>query len=396
MKIKATPGFEPGDGGFADLWAKRCIPYFSANLGLAPKILPSLCPTLARSSVLGWGKIGTDFRCPMATLASSRQILLKLTPELTYPVVVYTPSLVVAKDVPATARYTGFLSDLRLKSVINSLEEITLPEFELGQSKTAKMAIVRDLEYNNPRYNLHICLKTGNGPWLSIFEFSLQNRKPFFVTEILGYLTHQPLFTISPDTTLGVQFSDVGYGIPKTGDELILYGSVREEHSIPTPQIIQYFNTGTTDDPVIDIPDEVDMASLLPVRTDLTVQGYNQYNQLLRRNEGYEEILPYATLHTWDALKLAQLNVLIASEFVADLDNVVFTIPEAFRPSSIIAVACNSYGETYENTMQARNEFILLIHPDGLVKVRALDRERGWMNNGSYYNLIGNVTYCYA
>jgi hypothetical protein len=332
----------------------------------------------------------------MATLASSRQILLKLTPELTYPVVVYTPSLVVAKDVPATARYTGFLSDLRLKSVINSLEEITLPEFELGQSKTAKMAIVRDLEYNNPRYNLHICLKTGNGPWLSIFEFSLQNRKPFFVTEILGYLTHQPLFTISPDTTLGVQFSDVGYGIPKTGDELILYGSVREEHSIPTPQIIQYFNTGTTDDPVIDIPDEVDMTSLLPVKTSLPVAEFNSSTAMIRRIGGYSEINSYATLYTWDALKLAQLNLLIGDGIDSSSEMIVTTIPEGFRPTEVIAIPCNSYIEGYEGSFAAIGELILFIHPDGSVKMRVLNNYR--LNDLDYglVNVVANLTYSYA
>lgn len=165
----------------------------------------------------------------------TQQICKQLpTPSTGEIIPIYEPALVSANDLVSGIRYNGYVTDLRIRSVVSSLPETPLPEFELGASKTAKMAVVRDLEYASPRFGLEILLSCEGSPYLPIFEFALHNRQPFFVTEVLSYLTNQPALALAPDASLAVRFKDVGYGFPQGTDEFVVYGVAREEAIQPS------------------------------------------------------------------------------------------------------------------------------------------------------------------
>lgn len=147
---------------------------------------------------------------------------------------IYEPSIISGNDTVTGLRYNGYITDLRIRSVVESLPETPLPEFELGESRTQKMATMRDLEYKSPRYALEVLLSYSNSPYLPIFEFSMHNRKPFFITEVTSYLTNQPALALAPDAALAVRFIDVGYGYPKATDSFVVYGCAREESIHPS------------------------------------------------------------------------------------------------------------------------------------------------------------------
>lgn len=217
------------------------------------------------------------------------------------PIEIYRPSLVGHPDLDPDQRYNGYITDLRIKTKISTLTETPLPEFELGQSKTAKMALVRDLEYFSPRYNLDVLLRQGDdGPWVSIFEFAVHARAPFFILEVLGYLTSQPAFAVGPDATLGMEFSDVGYGLPSFAlDQVHLYGVVREEYSTPDPPIIIQQVLPVT--PVEEIPMADLTAKIVPL-----VYG----NEIYDSSDDFDKFADgkSARLLVWESLKLAQLD----------------------------------------------------------------------------------------
>lgn len=223
------------------------------------------------------------------------------------PVEIYRPSLVNHPDVPESQRHTGYITDLRIKTKIQSIAETPLPEFALGASKTAKLAVVRDLEYFSPRYNLDVLLKYDGGEWLSIFELALHNRQPFFVSELLGYLTRNPAFAVAPDAILGMQFTNVGYGLPDYHlDSIYLNGVVREEYSTPDPPII--IQSVLPAQP----SEDIDMADLTPIQATLTLgnSAYAAYGP----GQYYSTDISYRLL-VWPALKLAHLDFTLLLDY---------------------------------------------------------------------------------
>lgn len=173
----------------------------------------------------------------MYTITRSTQILQPVNSYAPNEIkVLYAPTAINTNEIEglSSIAYTGFITDLRLRSLASNLPEQEIPDIPLRSSKTDKARIIRDWEYRSPRYELEMLLSVENSPdWVPIFTFSIQNRQPFFITNILSYLTDQPAFAIASNATLGYRFKDVGYGFPDVNDGLVFYGSANEEAVFP-------------------------------------------------------------------------------------------------------------------------------------------------------------------
>lgn len=143
--------------------------------------------------------------------------------------VIYETGYVSPWDITQSLKFYGFLTDLRARIDIRSLAESEIPDIPLGTSRTAKSEIVREMEYGSARYELELLIRNTYSGWMSLFNFSLLNRRPFYVVDLLSYLSNQPAFAVANDAMLGVRVVDVGYGSMQPGDSVNIFGCAREE-----------------------------------------------------------------------------------------------------------------------------------------------------------------------
>ncbi|HEY9661436.1 MAG TPA: hypothetical protein V6C65_23515, partial [Allocoleopsis sp.] len=85
-------------------------------------------------------------------------------------------------------------------------------------------------------------LATSNQPQCHIATISLLNRRPYYHVNLMPYLSDNGVFNIANDAVLLASIQNVGHGLLQASDEVVIFGSVREEMSaIPTqPRVIQY------------------------------------------------------------------------------------------------------------------------------------------------------------
>jgi len=164
------------------------------------------------------------------TFNRSVQIIKPITPENASNVtVIYETGHVSPYDITQSLKFYGFITDLRARIQVPSLPESQVPDIPLGSSRTAKSEIIRDLEYGSNRYEMEFLLRDTYSGWMPLYTFSLLNRPPFYVLDLLSYLSNQPAFAIANDAQLGVRVLDVGYGLPQAGDSINIFGCAREE-----------------------------------------------------------------------------------------------------------------------------------------------------------------------
>lgn len=184
----------------------------------------------------------------------SQQILTQVTPDnQTSVITLYQPGLVTPWDRTSSLRYYGFISDLRVNIDISSLPETQIPQLDLGASRTERLTAVKQMEWGSPRYELDMLMKKSNTGWLPVASLSLLNRRPYYLINVLNYLTDQVAFQVANDAVLGIRVRDVGHGLMNGDDRLTFFGAVKEEVStIPSefPEITlsqDYFvNVGDT------------------------------------------------------------------------------------------------------------------------------------------------------
>jgi hypothetical protein len=166
----------------------------------------------------------------------SRQVLTPLRANTgTDLITLYQPGLALPTDRTAGLRYNGYLTNLRARIKVPSLPESTLPNLDTGSTRTDRITAVRNQEWGSPRYELDIFLRTTFTGWLCIATISLLNRPPFYITNLMGFLSDGVAFHLAAESVLACQLRNVGYGLLQGADEVIIFGDVREEAiALPT------------------------------------------------------------------------------------------------------------------------------------------------------------------
>lgn len=132
-------------------------------------------------------------------------------------------------------RYYGFITDLRAKVRISSIPEKPLPTLDLEQSRTERLTAVRDLEWMGQRYELGLYLQSARLGPLHIASISLLNRQPYYHVNLLPYFTDNALINFASDAQLLARIENAGYGFLSGFDEVVIFGSVKEElTTLPT------------------------------------------------------------------------------------------------------------------------------------------------------------------
>jgi len=225
------------------------------------------------------------------TYSRTQQILAAFAEGNTSMQTIYQPSAISPYDRVQTLRFYGFITSLRMKVDINSLNEADLPNLDADTTRTERLTALRDMEWKAPRKQIAFFMKTSRLDWQPIFDVSLTNRLPYYQVNLLPYLTDNISFDTSNDFILGAQIVNVGYGRLQGTDRVILFGSVREEiTTLPTDSkeisfATPYSWTVSSTSQLI-IPANPNRQQVTLINTSLTDEAYINYGGMASLGQG--------------------------------------------------------------------------------------------------------------
>lgn len=118
------------------------------------------------------------------------------------------------------------LRDLRCTSRVKGLKALTLPDFELTDSDTEKLAKTKFLQWEQERRHIDVFLGNSFG-WDNIATVSLINSGyPYSIEELMPYLTAGLAYPLDGQQSIGIQVVDAGFGGLAANERLTFYGAV--------------------------------------------------------------------------------------------------------------------------------------------------------------------------
>lgn len=143
---------------------------------------------------------------------------------------IYEPSLVFENDSIDGNRFNGFLTELRVMVQLVSIEEGAIPNPALTASRTDKINLVYEYEWQSPRKVLGLYLGERNNPTKSLVgQVSLVRRDPMYQKGLLKYLTESIAYSFAPNLQLYARIENAGYGFLSSNDVITIFGAAREE-----------------------------------------------------------------------------------------------------------------------------------------------------------------------
>lgn len=151
---------------------------------------------------------------------------------------IYQPGTLNVQSLAQNARYSGFITSLRLSVSIPSIPEVQFPDTEIGMSDGEINALLRAKEIASPKIQLNLFLRSSNyvEP-LKIAAISLFNRPPYYTVDLLLYLADTAAFDVGSDCALLMQLENVGYGLLGGADRVAIFGSAVEEAENTAPSL---------------------------------------------------------------------------------------------------------------------------------------------------------------
>ncbi len=225
------------------------------------------------------------------TYSRTQQILSAFAANDSSMRIIYQPSAISPYDRVQTLRFYGFITSLRMKVDIQSLNEADLPDLEADATRLERLTALRNMEWRSPRKQITFFMRTANVSWQPIFDISLLNRLPYYAVNLLPYLTDNISFDTSNDCLIAAQITNAGYGLLEGADRVTLYGSVREEiTTLPTDSKEISFATphswAISDESRLILPANPNRQQVTLVNTSLTDEVFINYGGMASLGEG--------------------------------------------------------------------------------------------------------------
>lgn len=142
---------------------------------------------------------------------------------------IYQPGWLNPYDIIAGAKYSGFVTSLRLTIDIKSIAEITTIATDiLADDSTISSANLETFN-GNPKKCLTFYIRTADTPMIKVADIYLFNQRPYYYVDLINYFTSAGTFDIAPDTIISAGLTDVGNGLLFGDDRILLLGSSVEE-----------------------------------------------------------------------------------------------------------------------------------------------------------------------
>ncbi|MFN6488132.1 MULTISPECIES: hypothetical protein [unclassified Nostoc] len=141
----------------------------------------------------------------------------------------YQPGTLNSLDIVNNAKYSGFVTSLRLTIDIISIDELEVVENDILADDATIAANAKTTFNNNPKKCLSFFIGNSNTPPIKVADIFVFNQRPFYYLSLLPYFTSASTFDVAPDSIIAVQQRDVGYGLLQDEDRVLILGSVIEE-----------------------------------------------------------------------------------------------------------------------------------------------------------------------
>lgn len=144
----------------------------------------------------------------------------------------YQPGWLNSLDIVANARYSGFITSLRLTIDVSSINELEPIASDILADDETITANGKATFQGNQKKCLSFYMRTNDIPLIKVVDIYLFNQRPYYYVDVLKYFTSSSTLDIAPDTQICVQVRDVGNGLLQNNDRVFLLGTVIEESPI--------------------------------------------------------------------------------------------------------------------------------------------------------------------
>jgi hypothetical protein len=146
---------------------------------------------------------------------------------------VYQPGWLNALDIISNAKYSGFITSLRLTIDITSINSMSIVKSDIFDSNDTVDSNNKETFNYNAKKCLSFYMKTANTPLIKIADAYLFNQRPYYYLDLINYFTSAGTFDVAPDATIACQLVDVGHGLLQGNDRVMLLGCAVEESPYP-------------------------------------------------------------------------------------------------------------------------------------------------------------------
>lgn len=169
---------------------------------------------------------------------------------------IYQPGTLNPSTIENNITYSGIITNLRAKiSVPSLIQKFQIPPQE-DYSTEEYAGIINQYETMSPKKGLEVLMKTSDLTTpVQLVLLLLFNRPPFYVIDLLSYLTNTVTLDIASDCEIFIRSVDLGWGNLIINDSVLVWGSVIEEqeNAQSSAVVINTNNNSsiTLDDPVL-------------------------------------------------------------------------------------------------------------------------------------------------
>lgn len=175
-----------------------------------------------------WGVLFYWLVLQMPRSYSSSNILAALPINGTSVQLYTPPSETMGQEL---AKYDGTIESLTVLVKIQSLLQLELPAFDLADDDSVRFNAVRDLQYQNPRFELQILLSNAAGVTpVPIAHLPLMNmQRSGYTLDLLAAIGSPIAYRVAYGASLWAKIHNVGYGFPTSADSFVIHGCANEE-----------------------------------------------------------------------------------------------------------------------------------------------------------------------
>ncbi|MDZ8136320.1 MAG: hypothetical protein RM049_13590 [Nostoc sp. DedQUE04] len=141
----------------------------------------------------------------------------------------YQPGRLNSLDVVSNAKYSGFITSLRLTVDVTSIDELEVVENDTLADDATIAANAKTTFNNNPKKCLSFFIGNSDTPPIKVVDIYIFNQRPFYYISLLPYFTSATTFDVAPDSVIAVQQTEAGYGLLQDDDRILILGTVIEE-----------------------------------------------------------------------------------------------------------------------------------------------------------------------
>ncbi len=150
---------------------------------------------------------------------------------------IYQPGTINPLSLSQGARYSGFITSLRVCVDITSIAAVEFPDVEPGMTDGEIQALFAGFSRTAPKKEMDLLLQNSGQPPVKIATMLLYNRRPYYTQDLLMYLTGSAAFDVGSDTVFSLRIVPSTFGLLGPNDRVNIYGSAVEEAENTAPAL---------------------------------------------------------------------------------------------------------------------------------------------------------------